>query len=1356
MSEQHSQDVGPGHRPWALILMVAVMIVGGAVTLLVPRQRYEPIKAALIPTVADLVPVHARVTIGAEQARELRRLANNDVVETSATGRARLRLDNGTSVVLDGSTKITMTEGGLRLEAGRVFVTSSPAKATFDLGSGSVTAVGSALGIERRERTRVYVASGEVTARQGAQELGVKTGESVDFGKELSVTPERGFDDWTAGLAAPWAATDGKRALAELWGRGQPGHAGSPLTIRTQDVRATVHGEVAETRVSTTFFNAGEQTVLGDYRMGLPASALVSGFAATRGTKTTHGALRLAKRGELARFEQVAQGGADTLEWAGEGWVRGTLPNIAPGQSVTVIVSYVEWLPVRTRDGAHVVQYRFPLAGEGAPPLVGEFHVSVDAGPAGATEVAAGMGATVSGTTVQLRRSDFRPSADFVVDMEIPRPLPAARGYLAEGASDDESTLLVRTEVPRLTGSAEEGLTLALVLDTSASIDPALLDAGRAFVEALVKSLGDSDRVIVLAADTTTRAVGVDKMSKADEETKAAIIAALANVTRGGATDLGRALEAAADHLPEDAPSGMLVYVGDGWGSVGDRTAESIRARLARRAQGAPRVGAVLVGPSTNRRAFAELTRGSGSLVQIGDSEDAARASVELLEGAIVPTVTGITVDVGPDMSRVYPREEVAAPQGSSLVVVGKLGAEPPKKIRLSYRSGGKVVTEERALVVAEAPHVPDVRRRWADARAQAMALAGRGREAVTDAALGASLLTPWTAWTTHPAQEYLSTPLSTRVLELAAGGTGYDVEVGATSSPALALASPDDALIEAAGSGLEDAVFLAAVRAINDARGQLKACRDSRAALRPDLPGAVQIQLKLDGDGKASDVVVSNAGDATLAACISTIVANLPYPRLGGELEVMVSHTVVWPPIETLRGKKCSPTSQLAVPLRRGVWRERIEQSTPGAAYLEARRGCELSSWTAKRSFLELALTGLAEKGSASLGALALARELEDAGDAEAAGFLRKEALRRSGPEELRAVRRLLLASERLPFAEYVTRYEKATTDAARLEVVKTFLSLAPHDPRLRGRLIALLASMGSTEALVDEARRLRADPFVDAALIADAAHLLRKAGLEEEARRTYGEIAERATHDPWALALLGDRLRGEAWFDDATAVYAALEDLVPLDPATQIRAALAHFGARRLDVGFRLLDRVARTGGRTAEPELAELADRFAQIALRRELGGEVPAADRARLERVLAELPTLPAGTTFIVEAPPGVDPVNVFIERGPTDARELVKPRALATKLGLVLLHLEPSDPGATGSVFLSLARRKVLAPSEAYKVRLFAIEGGKLTSTELELPLTGDRLEVDWKQGAFGAPRPEPTKPVVALAPGARP
>ena len=64
----------------------------------------------------------------------------------------------------------------------------------------------------------------------------------------------------------------------------------------------------------------------------------------------------------------------------------------------------------------------------------------------------------------------------------------------------------------------------------------------------------------------------------------------------GGATDLGAALEHAADALPSDAPSATVLYLGDGWPTLGDTRIDAIRMRLARGKGGLPRLGAVAVG----------------------------------------------------------------------------------------------------------------------------------------------------------------------------------------------------------------------------------------------------------------------------------------------------------------------------------------------------------------------------------------------------------------------------------------------------------------------------------------------------------------------------------------------------------------------------------------------------------------------------------------------------------------------------------------------------------------------------------------------------------------------------------------
>jgi len=82
-----------------LPIIALLFAISGALVLVGHVRRPE--EGALAATLADLKPVHAGVSVGAERVQWLRRLALGDRVTTDGDGRARLRLDDGTSVVLD-------------------------------------------------------------------------------------------------------------------------------------------------------------------------------------------------------------------------------------------------------------------------------------------------------------------------------------------------------------------------------------------------------------------------------------------------------------------------------------------------------------------------------------------------------------------------------------------------------------------------------------------------------------------------------------------------------------------------------------------------------------------------------------------------------------------------------------------------------------------------------------------------------------------------------------------------------------------------------------------------------------------------------------------------------------------------------------------------------------------------------------------------------------------------------------------------------------------------------------------------------------------------------------------------------
>ncbi|MDC0742172.1 VIT domain-containing protein [Polyangium mundeleinium] len=1340
-----------GSIPPALFAIVSSIVVILVTVVLLRGQGERKPSQPLVPTVADLQAVHASVTAAGAPVHKTRRLSEGDVVKTDTDGRARLRLDDGTGLVLDRSTSLRITQKGVALEHGRIFVQGAlGARTEIELGEATGIVSGANTGIERsRERpasAKLYAATEEITVRAGGAEKTVRAGETATVdGSKVEIAPERGYDDWTGGMAAPWGAKGApRRAVGELWGRpDKPGDAGSPLTIRAHDVEATVARELAETEVRTTFFNAGSTSVTGDYRLAIPPGAIVARFASVRGGNTNEGHIALATRDARGN----SGSGGEVLEWAGEGWVRATIPSISPGATVQVIVRYVEWLSPRPKgDGNWVVQYRYPMVSDAAPPLIGEFSAKIDATQSSPKSIGAGLGARVTGSTVEVRRPDYRPTADLVVDVAIEPSSSPARLFVAppfEGDEDDPaSTILVRTEVPE--ARAEDGVTLALVLDVSSSVEPALLDAERALVDAVLSGLGARDKVVVLAADQTVHPLGPAAIGPVDDARRKAIREALGQISTGGATDLGRALEAGADALPADAPAGMVIYVGDGWPTVGDPTVDRIQARLARRQGGAPRLGAVGVGPLVNRFALASLVRGSGPLLEIADTTDAARVATELISEALQPAVAGVEVVFGTEVDRIYPRSARAITAGETVFAVGRVRGDPPRSITLRYRDARGVHEEKRPVVVERALREQDVARRWAAARVEEIALKGKGREAATDVALRAGLLTPWTGFVIGGPRVYAPSLLQTRILDLSAGPeSGFSAAFATPRAAAGTLMnvpqeteSAEDKDDEAA---YKAAVAEAAARLLDEAGPSVRACRDSRAALRPELSGKLDVNFSIDGEGRAEKVRVkgvAGADDEALHRCVEVVVRAMIFPASGLNVSIEVTRTLgLPPPRATLRGRKCSPTSFLPMPLRRGVWRERLERSQADVVYVEAKQSCELPTWTDRRALLELILVN-EPNGLARVG---VAGRLELLGESDAAALLRREAIRRAqSPEELYAIKRELVGSERYPVGTFRKQYRAADGDKGRLAVVRRFLGIAPHDARLRRRLFALLEALDMKAELSEEIRRARRDPFADAGLLADAASALLRIGDEAEARRTFGELSERAPRDPWARAFLGDRLRNEGFFDDASLAYAVLEELVPEEPAAVIRLALAHAGAGRLDIAHRMLARVAQTGGRAGDETLGRLAGYLAHVLLAEGRGRQgLSESDTDRLARASLELPYPNAAVVALVRAPAGALALDVKLLRDKTE--DPLGPDVAAAGVGLYALRFGLAEKSP---ISLRLARPEELAPARATKVRVDALvpdgEGKppKLVSIDVELPPTGKPVTLRWMGSAF--------------------
>lgn len=722
-------------------------------------------------TVAQVERVRAGVTLSEASSRPgpvdgVLRLTPGAVASTDGAGRALITLDHGERVLLDRNSRLRVTSAStVDLEEGRAWVSASgyvdPLAgdgATLRAGGAVLRLRGVRASVERQgDGASIDVLGGEVAWQAGSRQGAVHAGEHADLrGGAANVTPRTLFDDWTGGLAddLPTGVTVGAAmGLGSVAAR-RPDEQGAPrwpLALQRVDARVSIVGDLAVTELEETFFNPAGDTVEGIYTLTVPRGAVLQRFAVDRHGAMVDGFVRektVAARDYQAQVYAGSTHDPALLEWDAPGRYHARLYPITPGMTRKVLVTYTQWISPRADGGR---SWRLPLASLGT--RVGELRVDVDVSRSGANEVRASEGARRDDTHVTFSQSDAIPSADFVLDLRgaPPRDASAVRVPPSGRSGPNEDRygfvrVAVQAPAPEARSARDEGVDLVVVVDHSAATDPVSLQLGQSFAEALARSLSERDRILVLAGDVGTRAVGrpQPRLEPVTAAARQSLLDALARDRRGGATDLGAMIEAAQGAL-DPMRNGAIVYIGDGNATVGEGDLPALRARLARMSPH-PRLYAVAVGEAPRLDLLAGITEPSGFAARVARRADVARTALDLVEHASRPLVRGFRVDLGPNVERVYPNGPVDVPAGEPLVIVGRYTRDPPGSVTVRASWNGRETVRTVPLSTMVLSDHEDLRYRWASARLDHLLATGESRAVVVELGTRFGLITPYTS----------------------------------------------------------------------------------------------------------------------------------------------------------------------------------------------------------------------------------------------------------------------------------------------------------------------------------------------------------------------------------------------------------------------------------------------------------------------------------------------------------------------------------------------------------------------------------------------------------------------------------
>ncbi|HEX7664698.1 MAG TPA: FecR domain-containing protein, partial [Polyangiaceae bacterium] len=513
--------------------------------------------------------ITVRTAKGTTDAAEGVELSAGAEIETDARTRARIGLDDGTTLALDRGTKLKIEPGArsLRLEQGQIVADVAHLEhappATITTSTGQVSVLGTKLALTSLDdRTSVEVMRGAVELRDGGNKVQIGEGEEgvAARGEKLVVSPVSDLAQRLAfgeklGLSGVHNEdTDlPVSGLGELRAKkpGKTDEKDRALAIAHHGAKVRIAGNVARTEIDETFANDTGDDLEGIYRFPLPPGAQIERLALEVDGKLVDGSFVDTQKGE-AIFRGAIHNATPNapkpkeeifwvpgpwhdpalLEWQRGGRFELHIFPIPKHGSRRVVLAYTETVaPV-----AGLRRYTYPLP-DAANLTIGSFDADVQViGQDASTPVRvrgyelAKASSEGNAERFTMAAQSFVPSGDLTVDYALadrstdvtswgfvdstpPTSVASTNGanraaIAPAAATPSPNSYVALAFRPKLTGWTEaRGHDVVLVVDAGRSMFGERFQRARRLAVQVAQEMDRRDRVAVLACDTTCRAM---------------------------------------------------------------------------------------------------------------------------------------------------------------------------------------------------------------------------------------------------------------------------------------------------------------------------------------------------------------------------------------------------------------------------------------------------------------------------------------------------------------------------------------------------------------------------------------------------------------------------------------------------------------------------------------------------------------------------------------------------------------------------------------------------------------------------------------------------------------------------------
>jgi hypothetical protein len=656
-------------------------------------------------------------------------------IATDGRTRARLELDDGTSVVLDRSTRVVVEDGPrtLRVKEGSVVADVAHLEgapfARLMTATGQVAVLGTKFMLTSTEgRTSVEVVRGVVELHDGDSKVEVAAGQEgiAARGAKLEIAPVNDLAQRLAfGERLGIVGTHNEdtdlpvSGLGELRARrpnreGEKDHA---VRLATHDVKVRIVGNVARTEIDETFNNDTDEVLEGLYRFPLPPGAQMERLALEVDGKLIDGSFVDKAKGAAIWRGALQAAAPETpkpkdeiiwvpgpwhdpalLEWQRGGRFELKIFPIPKHGSRRVVLAYTE--TVAPVAGAR--RYVYPLPQSTASDLkIGTFSVDLQVLGHDAKngvrvrgyEVAKAEAGEAGGERFQQTISGFVPSGDLGLEYTMADRTSDVTAWGYRDAEPPAAPVKAKESKPAAPEAGYVALALRPKLPGWTDVRPRdvviAVDAGRSmfgerFARArrlavqMAQEMDRRDRVAVLACDVDCRAmagpfVGAGSAAAHDAEKF------LSTIEPDGASDLVGAVRAAEGLGGHDRARDLrVVLISDGLASAGYRRADRIAAEV-RDAMAGPRdeVITVPIGTDADVNTLQEIARGGGGVVvPYAPGEMLEVAALDVVNATCGTTLRDVEVVLPAGLRDVAPQKLSPIRAGGEAIVTARLDGE--------------------------------------------------------------------------------------------------------------------------------------------------------------------------------------------------------------------------------------------------------------------------------------------------------------------------------------------------------------------------------------------------------------------------------------------------------------------------------------------------------------------------------------------------------------------------------------------------------------------------------------------------------------------------------------------------------